>query len=468
MLSKTALEAFYRQAGEALTIRRAAAAASVDRYDWLKNARPEQRPPGEPGAKDPRKDWRYWMLMTGRGFGKTRTGSETVREQVRQGRRRRIAMIAPTLDDGRKLMIEGISGLLAITPPDERPRWIAHKRELHWPNGAIGYLYTTEEPERLRGPEHDFVWCEEMGAWRNPETTWSNMRFGLRLRGPRGDRPQVVITTTPRPTPLIRKLVANPRTIVQSGTTYENQQNLAEDFLDAVLGEYEGTRLGQQELEGKLLTDTPGALWKFSQIEALRVVRLPEKVLRTVIAVDPAVADAEERRAAAAEDRTTAETGIIVVARGRCLCKSQEDQHAFVYRDLSGFHAPHEWARIVADAYHLEKADRVIAEVNNGGALVESNLRTLGDPTISYKAVHASKGKATRAEPISALYEQGKVHHVGAALGKLEDQLTTWNPLMSARSPDRLDALVWALTELMLGAQAPAYVRPPIHIARRI
>ncbi len=424
-------------------------------FDWRRVARPKQLPPGSPGADSQRTDWRYWLLMSGRGFGKTRTGAEAVREQVREGRRRYIAFVAPTLDDGRKIMIEGPSGILTVSPPDERPRWIRDKRELHWPNGAIGYLYTSEEPERLRGPEHDYAWCEELGAWRRAEATWSNLRFGMRRRGPRGDSPVYVLTTTPRPTPLMRKLVADPKTELVGGTTYENRANLDEEFVSSVLTEYEGTRLGDQELLGKLLGDTPGALWKPSLIESMRIDEAPETIQRIVVAIDPAVADAEERRRAEAEQRYLGETGIVVVGRARCLCRDREEQHGFVFEDLSGYFQPEEWASLAVEAYHRRKADRIIAEVNNGGKLVETTIRALGDRHVSYKPVNASRGKQARAEPIAALYERRMIHHVGVHT-KLEDQMTTWNPLLSRKSPDRMDALVWGLTEVMLGARSPS------------
>jgi phage terminase large subunit-like protein len=427
----------------------------VNGYDWAKVARPEQIAPGEPGAAISRRDWRYWVIKAGRGFGKTRCGAETVRRQVAQGRRRYVALVAPTLGDGRKLMIEGPTGILAVTPKAERPRWVEKDRELIWPNGAIGNLYTSEEPERARGGNHDFLWCDELGSWRNAEMTWKLIRLALRITGPRGDRPQAVITMTPRPTPVIRALLANPGAAIQSGTTYDNVDNLDPDFFEALREEFDGTRLGKQEIEGELLGDTPGAMFKMSQIEASRVKAIPFDLLRMVVAIDPAVADLEERKKAANSEIYLAETGIVVAGRGRCLCKGTEDQHAFVVGDLSGYYQPEEWARLAVQAYTDHKADRVIAEVNNGGALVQATLRAYGgEKHVAYHAVTASRGKAIRAEPIATLYEQGKVHHLGVH-AKLEDQMTTWNPLMSKKSPDRLDANVWGLTDLMLGPGSP-------------
>lgn len=465
-LKPQTLESFLRIAGKELQIRQAQYAAGIRRYDWHHWARPEQLAPGSPGSSNPRIDWRYWFVMAGRGFGKTRCGAETIRDQVRAGRRRRIALIAPTIDDARKLMIEGPSGLLNITPPAERPRWISWKRELHWPNGAMAFVYTSKEPERLRGNEHDFAWLEEVGAWSRPETTWSNMRLGLRLPCPRGDHPQVIITSTPRPTALIRRLVANPHTVITSGTTYDNKANIDPDFIEAVEDEYKGTRLGEQELGGKLLTDTPGALWKMSTIESLRVERMPEDVLRVVVAIDPAVADVQSRRDAEENERTTAETGIVVAARARCFCRGKDEQHAFLLDDLSGYFTPDDWGKLAVDAYESRSADRIVAEVNNGGSLVESVIRTVSR-NVSYKAVHASRGKQMRAEPIAALYDQGKVHHVGV-FAKLEDQMCAWNPLLSVGKVDRIDASVWAMTDLMLGPQAPRYTKQTVHTPRRI
>ena len=449
---------FLRAAGELLYQRQLHLEREVHRFEWRQVARSKQLAPGTPGAASKRLDWRYWFIMAGRGFGKTRTGSEWIREQVRLGRRRRIAFVAPTYDSGRKIMIEGPAGILNVSPPDERPRWLHQRKELHWPNGAVGFLYTAEEPDALRGPEHDAAWCEEIGAWRNAEETWNMLRFGMRVRGPLGDSPQTCITSTPRPTKLVRKIVVNPKTEVTDGTTYENRANLDDDFLDAVLTEYEGTRLGEQELLGKLLGDTPGALWRMARIDELRVTQAPDAV-RVVVAIDPAVADADERREAERAQRFTAETGIVVAARARCSCRGKEEQHGFVLDDVSGYLEPEGWATRAVEAYDTHSADRIIAEVNNGGALVEATLRALGGDRakrVSYRAVHASKGKIARAEPIAALYEKGLVHHVGV-FAKLEDQMTTYNPLLVKRSPDRLDAGVWALTDLMLGPRAPSF-----------
>ena len=438
------------------------------RFDWRAIARPAQLAPGTPGSFSARRDWDVWFLMAGRGFGKTRSGAEWVREQVAEGRRRRLAFIAPTLRDARRIMVEGPSGILSVSTPAERPEWFESKGELHWPNGAVGYIYTSEEPERLRGPEHDGVWCEELGAWRNAQATWDQMEFGLRIAGPQGDAPQAIVTSTPRPTPLVRKIVADRGTVVSHGTTYENQANLSRRFLGRVL-KYEGTRLGEQELKGKLLGDTPGAMFKREAIEKSRVVQAPTDMEVLVLAIDPQIADADARRKAEADQTYLAETGLILAGRARCLCKNTDARHGFVIADLSGYYQPEEWATLALGTYESQKVDRIVAEVNNGGALVEANLRAqAGGRRFSYKAVTASRGKAIRAEPIATLYEKLEIHHVGEHPA-LEDQLTTWNPLLTAKSPDRLDANVWALTELMLEPAAPLYSSlPHVSSPRRI
>jgi phage terminase large subunit-like protein len=443
-----------------LSERKAARQKAVNAYDWTALARPEQVPPGEPGAAIPRRNWRYWVIKAGRGWGKTMTGAQTVRAQVAQGRRRNIALVAPTLGDGRKLMIEGPSGILEISPPHERPRWIEKDRELHWPNGAVGHLYSSEEPERARGGNHDFVWCDELGSWRNAEMTWRLIRLATRITGPRGDRPQMVITMTPRPTSLIRALVVNPGTIIQGGSTYDNAKNLDPDFFDAIREEFEGTRLGKQEIEGDLLGDTPGAMFKMSTIEKARVVATPFDLLAVGLAIDPATADVEERRRAAETEIFTAETGIVYAGIGRCLCQNKEAIHGFVLGDLSGYYQPEEWAKVAVDAYHEHQMDRIIAEVNNGGALVGATIRAYAsDRPVNYRAVTASRGKAIRAEPIATLYEKLQVHHVGVH-ARLEDQMTTWNPLLARKSPDRLDANVWVLSDLMLSPFAHRLSKP--------
>lgn len=387
-------------------------------YEWRFWARPNQLPP---------ENWRHvWLILAGRGFGKTRTGAETVRWLVETGQAKRIALVAPTAADARDVMVEGESGILAVSRPDFKPEYEPSKRRITWPNGAVAYTYSAEEPDRLRGPQHDFAWCDELAAWKYPDDTWDNLIFGLRL----GDNPRVVVTTTPKPIPLVRKLVNDPETVVTRGSTYENAANLPPSFLKEIRDKYEGTRLGRQEIFAEILDDVPGALWTRSMLDDLRVKKAPELV-RVVVAIDPAVSSGED----------SDETGIIVAGKGA-------DGHGYVLDDLTCRMSPDGWATRAVNAYYKHEADRIVAEVNNGGDLVEATIRTV-DRKIPYKAVRASKGKRTRAEPIAALYEQGKIHHVGS-FPLLEDQMCNFTPDGYDGSPDRVDALVWALTELML------------------
>jgi len=382
---------------------------------WPFWARPEQLPPTAP--------WRTWLVMAGRGYGKTRTGAEWTRASASAFRY--VNIIGATADDARDIMVEGESGLLAICPDHERPTYLPSKRRLDWPNGATTLIFTADEPERLRGKQHERLWADEVAAWRYAEA-WTQAMLGLRL----GRDPRVVATTTPRPTPLIRDLLADPSTAVTRGSTYDNAANLAPAFLQTIIRRYEGTRLGRQELLAELLTDVDGALWTHTMLDARRVTAAPE-LARVVVAIDPAVTSGEDAD----------ETGIIVAGKG-------VDGDGYILADLTCRLSPDGWARRAVNAYEAHTADRIVAEVNNGGDLVETVLRTVA-PRVSYKKVHASRGKRTRAEPIAALYEQGRVHHVGA-LSQLEDQMTAFVPDHYDGSPDRVDALVWALTDLML------------------
>lgn len=384
-------------------------------YDWPFWARDKQLPP--PG------DWRYWVILAGRGFGKTRTGAEWVRETVR--RFPMVNLIGATVDDARDIMIEGESGILAVCPPSERPEYVISKRRLEWPNGARSLIFTADEPERLRGKQHMKLWADELCSWRYPEA-WHQAMLGLRL----GDNPQACVTTTPKPTALLLDLLKHPKAVVVTGTTYENRANLAEGFFADIISRYEGTRRGRQELLAELLSDVPGALWTRKMLDETRVNSAPAAFKRVVVAIDPAVTAGED----------SDDTGIVVVGI------DARTGHGYVLEDLTLRAAPDVWARRAVEAYHRWRADRIVAEVNNGGDMVESVIRTV-DPTVSLRQVRASRGKYTRAEPVSALYEQGRVHHVGM-LPELEDQLCTWVP--GEDSPDRLDALVWAVTDLML------------------
>jgi predicted phage terminase large subunit-like protein len=409
-------------------------------HEWRFWARKKQLAPAGP--------WRVWLLLAGRGFGKTRTGAELVRSRAASGAARRIAFVGATAADARDVMVEGESGILAISPARERPRYEPSKRRLTWPNGAVATLFSADEPERLRGPQHDFAWCDELAAWRYPEA-WDMLMLGLRL----GSDPRVVVTTTPRPTPLIRALLADPAVVVTRGRTAENCDNLAPAFLDQIVRRYEGTRLGRQELDGELIEDVPGALWSRGLIEAARVSARPD-LTRIVVAIDPAAVSGEQAD----------ETGIVVAGKDR-------DGNGYVLADVSGRYTPTEWARAAIMAYRAHAADRIVAEVNNGGEMVEAMLRMI-DPDVPFRAVRAARGKITRAEPIAALYEQGRVRHAGA-FPRLEDQMCAFVPGGGAGarggcessaggsgagsgSPDRVDALVWALTELLIEPHAGA------------
>lgn len=407
-------------------------------YDWELWAREDQLLPGD--NANPRSDdgtWSYWIALAGRGWGKTRTGAETVRTWHRKGFKY-VNLIGATVDDARDIMIEGESGLLAICPKRERPRFIANKRQLIWPNGAKSLVFTADEPERLRGKQHEKVWADELAAWRYPEA-WDQVKFGLRL----GQSPQAFISTTPRPLRIIKELLEDNDTFITRGTTYDNRANLAAAFFKSIIRRYEGTRLGQQELNGIVLDANPNALFNQAIIDATRVpitaiLELLMSMDRIVVAIDPA----------ATADEDSDETGIIV-----CGVRTEEDDlpHGYVFDDLSGIYKPKEWADKAIGGYTKYHGDAIVAEVNNGGDMVAHTIHTV-DENVSVRTVHASRGKAIRAEPIAALYEQGRVHHVGTH-SKLEDQMCDWEPTdKNAKSPDRMDALVWALTDLMVGA----------------
>lgn len=390
-------------------------------YDWSCFARENQlEPPG---------NWNTWLLLGGRGFGKTRTAAEWIRSLAERGKDRRIALLGRTSSDVRDVMIEGESGILNICPPWFKPIYEPSKRRLTWPNGVVATTFSAEEPDMLRGPQFHAAWCDELAAFPDV-AAWDNLRFGLRL----GRRPRVVVSTTPRPTDEIRALVKDPTTHVTRGSTYENKRNLAPDFLNRIVTKYEGTRLGRQELEAEILDDTEGALWTQGIIDQHRQISPPEELRRIVVAIDPAVS----------AKATSDETGIITVG-------VDYNGHAWVLDDDSGMYKPDAWANKAIWRYNVREADCIVAETNNGGDLVEVNLRTVpGGRNIPFKSVHASRGKAVRAEPVAALYEQGKVHHVGR-FAQLESQMTTFVPGVTQKSPDRMDALVWAITETMLG-----------------
>jgi phage terminase large subunit-like protein len=391
---------------------------------WFRTARPEQiSPPG---------NWAIWLVSAGRGWGKTRTGAEWVRSQAEGCSTSRLALVAATASDARDTMIEGESGILAVCPDHFRPTYEPSKRRLTWPNGAIATAYSSEEPDRLRGPQHSAAWIDELAAFANLEATWNMLQFGMRL----GKNPQQLITTTPRPLKLLKQLIGRGDCVTTRGSTYDNRQNLPPSFFSQIIRKYEGTRLGRQELDAELLEDIEGALWSSHLIEATRLPKdHPLDLKRVVISLDPAISVGENSDS----------TGIVAAGIGF-------DGHGYILEDLTGKFAPNEWAMRAIAAYKRHKADRIVAEANQGGQMVESTLRAV-DANVPVKLVHASRGKVTRAEPISALYEQARVHHVGLFV-ELEDEMTSYEP-GSSNSPDRMDALVWALTELMIGNGFP-------------
>jgi phage terminase large subunit-like protein len=379
---------------------------------WPALARPEQRPPAG--------DWRTWLILAGRGWGKTRTGAETIAAWASGGHAHEIAVVGQTLADMRDIAMAALRRAAGPTATYIESRHF----ELRFANGARARGFSAEEPDSLRGYEFDTAWSDELAAWRYPEA-FDQLQFGLRAPGARQ-----IVTTTPRPTPLIRRLLADPTTATTGGRTIDNAANLDPATLGYYLATYAGTRLGRQELDAEVLLDLPGALWTRDRLDEMRVAVAPELV-RIVVAIDPAVSSAEGAD----------ETGIVVAGKGI-------DGKGYVLADLSCRASPDGWARRAVDALTYWNAREIVAEANQGGDLVEATIRTVRRDA-PYRAVRATKGKRLRAEPIAALYEQGRVHHVGS-FGPLEDQLCAFVPEAASGPDDRLDALVWALTELDL------------------
>ena len=409
--------------------------------DWDVWARDDQLPPGVDAAAAA---WRVWVILGGRGAGKTRAGAEWVRAKALGilpgscGPARRIALVGETIGEVRRVMIEGVSGLLAIHAQDERPAFEISKLQLVWPNGCVAQIYSAENPDSLRGPQFDAAWCDEIAKWRLLEETWDMLQFGLRL----GDNPQAVVTTTPRPLPLLKKIIEDAATVVTRAATASNAANLAPSFVSEMTRRYAGTALGRQELLGEIVDERAGALWRRDWIETQRVSQAPD-LRSVVVAVDPPVT------ATAKSDAC----GIVVAGIG-------PDRRAYVIADrtVQG-REPLEWARAVAGAYKDFLADRVVAETNQGGDLVATILRQVNE-NIPVRQVKATRGKWLRAEPVAALYAEGRVAHVGA-FDALEDQMCVFGAdgLAKGKSPDRLDALVWALTDLMIDRTGEASVR---------
>ena len=390
-------------------------------YDWSLWARPDQAPP--PGH------WIVWLILAGRGAGKTRAGAEAVRQWSYDYPF--VNLIGPTADDVRDVMVRGESGVLNCCRKDERPRYLASAGRLEWPNGASSLLFSADEPDRLRGKQHMKLWLDELAAWRRPDA-FDQAMLGLRL----GDKPQMVVTTTPRPTKIIKQLAADRDTIVTRGSTFANRGHLARAFLERIARRYEGRVIGRQELFAEIVEETPGALWTRALIEGQRVApeAAPREFAEVVVAVDPPA------RSGSKAD----ECGLIVAAKA-------VDGRLYVLADLtSQGDSPAGWAARVGVAYRGYGANRVVAEDNNGGDMVAEVLRQ-AEPSLPVRSVTATRGKFLRAEPIAAAYERGLVFHVGV-LAKLEDQLCALTPDYDRRagsSPDRADALVWAIADLL-------------------
>jgi len=391
-------------------------------YDWTFWARPDQAPP--PG------DWIVWLILAGRGAGKTRAGAEAVRHWVRD--HPLVNLIGPTADDARDVMVLGESGVLRICRKDERPRYLAAAARLEWPNGATSLVFSAEEPDRLRGKQHMKLWLDELAAWREPDA-FDQAMLGLRL----GLKPQMVVTTTPRPSKLIRELAEHSDTVVTRGSTFDNKRNLAPAFLARIARRYEGRAIGRQELFAEILAEAPGALWSRELIERQRIAPqiAPKEFAEIVVGVDPPA------RTGAKAD----ECGLIVAAKAA-------DQRFYVLADLSSQgDSPAQWASRVAAAYRGFRANRAVAEINNGGDMVAEVMRQ-AEPNLKVKTVTATRGKFLRAEPVAAAYERGLVFHAGV-FPKLEDQMCALTPDFDPRSagfsPDRADALVWALSDLV-------------------
>lgn len=403
--------------------------ARLDAWEFI--ARREQLPP--PG------DWSVWINLAGRGAGKTRSGSEWLIEAHRAGFCQNSALVGSTVGDVRAHMLEGESGILRVAPKDFFPEHKPSLRKMIWPNGTETRFYSAEDPERLRGPNHDRAWCDELAAWQYLEETWDMLEMTLRV----SENPQIYVSTTPKPRLMLRELMAAEGTVMTRGSTFDNAKNLSPKFLARIEEHYAGTRLGRQELYAEMLDEAEGALFNREMIDSARIKLVDMPVMKNeVIAIDPAATDTEK----------SSETGILH-------CGADERNNGYVISDLSGRYSPEAWARKALLKYHEVSANCIVAERNNGGDMVKYTIETtakemfrkkeLPTATVPVKVVFASKGKYARAEPISAMCEQGKIHHVGN-FKQLEDQLCTWEPNGKFRSPDRLDALVWGFTHLLL------------------
>ncbi|WP_417774320.1 DNA-packaging protein [Stappia sp.] len=399
------------------------------RHDWDLWAHAHQRPP--PG------DWRLWLLMGGRGAGKTRAGAEWLRACVKAGAGR-IALVGETLLDAREVMIEGVSGMLAVHREQERPQWLPSRRRLEWRNGAVAQVFSSEDPDALRGPQFELAWCDELAKWRHPQETWDMLQFGLRL----GAHPRQLVTTTPRPIPLLKRLAGDPATRVARAATEANAAHLAKGFVAAVRGRYAGTRLARQELDGEIVDERSGAMWSRDRLEAARADAAPGLV-RIVVAVDPPASSGRKSDACGIVAAGIDAGGIVHVLADASVAAA----------------TPARWARAAVALWRELEADCLVAEVNQGGEMVGAVIAGV-DAGVPVKPVRARRGKWLRAEPVAMLYDKGRVRHVGAFC-ELEDEMTdfTSEGLSNGRSPDRLDALVYAVHELALGTRGEPRLR---------
>lgn len=400
-----------------------------DIYDWSKKARPNQR--------EPRGRWRVWLILAGRGFGKTRTGAETIRKWVEERRYRRIALVGASASEVRDVMIEGNSGLLSVFPHTQRPVFHPSKRRIEFHNGAIATVFSAENPEQLRGPQFDCAWIDEYAKFRDAQQIWDQLNLALRL----GSHPKVIITTTPRDVAPLKHLIEHePQVKITRGSTHDNKKNLSKNFLSYIQKKYQNTLLGRQEVDGQLITQSPDRPFSIPLLEQTQCYQKPEELdlKRLVIAIDPAVS------AKVSSD----ETGIIVAGT--------DYTKAYVLDDMSGKYRPSAWAKKAIDAFHKYRANAIVVEVNQGGDLVREVIHAV-DARVPIISVHATRGKYLRLEPVLSLYEQGRIRHLNRQrLKDLEIQMLNYDPNnASSGSPDRMDALVWAITDLLLSQPKP-------------
>ncbi len=412
------------------------------KLDFIALAHLHQEPPRVANNGGP---WTTWLMLGGRGAGKTRLGAEWVRAQAMgappyaEQRALNIALVGETAHDAREVMIEGPSGILRHCPRSERPSWTSTRRRLEWPNGAVATTFSAEDPEQLRGPQFDAAWCDELAKWRAPDETFDNLQFGLRL----GPRPRQLVTTTPKPIALIKRLVSDPRTAVTRASTYANAAHLSPAFIEAVIGRYAGTRIGRQEIDGEIIDDRPDAMWSRALIETARIAAAAPhdlKLMRIVVGVDPPASAGKSADACGIVAAGIDEGGIVYVLEDATVQGLQ----------------PSGWASRAVALYRRLEADAIVAEANMGGDMVRAVLQQI-DRAVPVRQVHATRAKHVRAEPVATMYEQGKVKHVGAGFAALEDEMCDFGVggLSGGASPDRLDALVWAVTELTRRAERP-------------